>query len=148
MKVNKNHVEKVCTECGKPFITITANQVTCSPECSASRHRKHIKKYNKARAVMKQKNCVVCGEKFETTHYAKLTCSKECSDAYHKEQVKAWHKNKNKTKTGKANTNPEIKQSTKSNRETLAEEARKAKELGMSYGMYKAMKRMEGECYE
>lgn len=152
MKVNKNHVEKVCTECGKTFITITAIQVTCSPECSASRHRKHNKKYNKARAVMKQKNCVVCGEKFETTHPSKLTCSKECSDAYHKEQVKAWHKNKNKnkTKTGKANTNPETKtkQSTKSNGEALAEEARKAKELGMSYGMYKAMKLMEGECYE
>ena len=146
--MNKNHVEKVCTECGKTFITITAVQVTCSPECSASRHRKHNKKYNKARAVIKQKNCVVCGEKFETTHYAKLTCSKECSDAYHKEQVKAWHKNKNKT--GKANTNPETKtkQSTKSNGEALAEEARKAKELGMSYGMYKAMKLMEGECYE
>lgn len=148
MKVNKNHVEKVCTECGKPFITITAIQATCSPECSASRHRKHNKKYNKARTVMKQKNCVVCGEKFETTHPSKLTCSKECSDTYHKEQVKAWYKNK--TKTGKANTNPETKtkQSTKSNRETLAEEARKAKELGMSYGMYKAMKLMEGECYE
>ena len=144
--MNKNHVEKVCTECGKPFITITAIQVTCSPTCSASRHRKHNKKYNKARAVMKQKNCVVCGEKFETTHPSKLTCSKECSDAYHKEQVKAWHKNKNKT--GQANTNPETKQSTKSNGEALAEEARKAKELGMSYGMYKAMKLMEGECYE
>lgn len=143
--MNKNHVEKVCTECGKSFITITAVQVTCSPECSASRHRKHNKKYNKARAVIKQKSCVICGEKFETTRSLKLTCSKECSDVYHRKQVKAWHKNK--TKTGKANTNPKTKtkQSTKYNRETLTEEARKARELGVSYGMYKAMNWQKGE---
>lgn len=141
--MNKNHVEKVCTECGKTFITITAVQVTCSPECSASRHRKHNEKYKKARAVIKQKSCVICGEKFETTRSLKLTCSKECSDVYHRKQAKAWHKNK----TGKASANPKTKtkQSTKHNRETLAEEARKARELGVSYGMYKAMNWQKGE---
>lgn len=126
--------KKICIECGKIFIPRTSVQSICSPECSKNRRRKQNKKYNEAKATTKHRICVVCGKEFETNHATKLTCSRECSDINHKE----WYKN-NKKKGNNVKPRKSIKQNVTPKISELAEDARKAKELGMSYGMYKAL---------
>lgn len=135
--MNKNNAEKICVECGNPFTPKNARQVVCSPTCSENRHRKQNKKYSEAKAIIKHRVCIVCGKEFETKHGTKLTCSKECSDIYHKNQVMEWHK----TNKGKTYSRPKPKRTPTSNREALVEDAKKARELGISYGMYVAMNR-------
>lgn len=139
--MSKKQNVKICLECGSAFVPKNARQVVCSPTCSENRHRKQNKKYREAKKIARRPTCAVCGKEFETTHKTKITCSEECSKIYHKE----WARERSRTHSKKF-AEPKAKQIAVSG--ALAEEARKAKELGMSYGMYKAMKLMEGECYE
>jgi hypothetical protein len=40
--------DKLCSECHKPFVSATANQKTCTPECSEARE-KRMKKASRTR---------------------------------------------------------------------------------------------------
>ena len=144
--MNKHNVERICAHCGKLFITKRIRQLTCSSECSEAKGKEYRKNYYKSKPKANiLKNCVICGNVFETTHVRATLCSDACKRKYHLRKNKECY-DRNKHKWGKSNKkSQDIKVS---NADLIAEDARKAKELGMSYGMYKAMKLMEGECYK
>lgn len=136
--MGKSNVEKECVICGKLFIPKTANQKCCSPECSDKR----IKQYNVERYREQnnctgsyERTCVVCWKKFITNHPRKITCSNECSVIRHNESNRiSYRNNKHIVKSRNKNI---------SNSKKLSNDALEARNLGVSYGTYVAMKYME-----
>lgn len=129
---------KTCVICEKMFETKTSRQLCCSPECSNEHHRRYCIKHAKI-AIAKTKVCVICGEEFETTHSRKITCSEQCGRENHRrnsvENSKKWYARK------KIERNNSVKKDTGS----LADDVREARKIGVSYGIYKAMKQMKGD---
>ena len=82
--------------------------------------------------------CRCCGAKFTASRRSQIFCSKECRTRYHQSGVKS-PANINTKK--KAEKKKELTKAQKQKRFT--DEVVKAKELGMSYGQYKALKYIE-----
>lgn len=74
------------------------------------------------------KQCECCGKEFNAKYKEAKYCSRECSNKYYS----AFCKERNAKRKKEA---LEEKQA----RKRLAEDARKAREMKMSYGQYKAM---------
>lgn len=77
---------------------------------------------------MQTKKCEVCGKAYETTITRKKTCSEECSKELHRRRKKNNKKIKKEEKEKKI-----------TNAKLLEDDVKKAKEMGISYGMYKAL---------
>lgn len=80
---------------------------------------------------MHYKKCDYCKKDFYAANHNKKYCSKECMKAAQKERDKARYEEKKK----------ELE------RPTLTEINRRAREAGMSYGQYVAMKYKEEHCH-
>lgn len=128
---------KNCIICGKQFTAKTKAHVTCSKPCRVVYKKK--KQKEKRHPKVYTKVCVTCGNSFETTYSTKLACSKECGDKYHKKHAK---EHRTKLKNEKEN---EKSKNFEKNASALSDDALEARNLGVSYGMYVAMKYMEGQ---
>lgn len=152
-----NRIERICANCGKTFTTTQGARICCSLECGEARNRE-LAKLRYERKPKKEpkkyfKNCSICGNAFETTQPRACLCSSECKREYQRIKQKEYAKRRKAERVREVREVREDRRNKPkapkvSNANLIAEDNRKAKELGMSYGMYKAMKLMEGECYE
>lgn len=83
-----------------------------------------------ASTKIKIKVCENCGKSFETVHYQQKFCCKTCYEISHREMERLrardyYQHSKSKSKTRKNKNVDKV--------------AKKAKELGMSYGQYTAL---------
>lgn len=147
-------IERICAHCGKTFTTTQGARICCSLECGEARNREFAKlRYE--RKLKKEpkkyfKNCSICENAFETTQPRACLCSSECKREYQRIKQKEYVKRRKAERVREVREVREDRRNKPkvpkvSNTSLIAEDDRKAKELGMSYGMYKAMKRMEGE---
>ena len=120
-----------CVTCGNNFETKTKVHITCSEQCRIVYRRK--KKKEKRKGKMQVKKCETCGKTFETTMTRKKTCSEECSRELHKIRCRNYSPTKKNERKKEDNA------------KLISDDARKARELGVSYGMYKAMNWQKGE---
>ena len=86
---------------------------------------------------MNKKRCEICKKEFETKHPNRLTCSQKCSKELHRIRNREY---KRQSKGGKK----VVRKNEALNTKLIVDDARKARELGISYGMYKAMNWQRG----
>lgn len=126
-------VERICSECGKPFIATVASKLTCSKECSEIRRLKRVEEKNtRAREATKArigiKICATCGKNFSPNHSSKVCCSTECQRIRERKMVRESLKSARQNSTNKP----------KSTEKQIIDINAKAKEMGMTYGQYVA----------
>ena len=110
-----------CKRCGKPFKRIHGQQAYCSKECRLIVNRERASANRKTKGSV-EKKCECCGKTFVQTGHARKYCTDECAREMKRSQMKVVHSKKEKPKK----------------KNTLREINKKAKEHGMSYGMYVA----------
>jgi len=69
-------IQRICPECGQPFVSSYRQQVCCSPACAELR-RLRIRRERSA-AKQTKHTCVVCGEEFWTAFAQQVCCSPTC----------------------------------------------------------------------
>lgn len=115
---------KTCEHCKKVFETDISKQIYCSKKCSVDDYReKHRKEKEKI-----IKKCVICGEVFEADRETAVCCSEHCRAIRKKLREQA--------KTPKRKT---------TNTQKLVEDAKKAREAGLTYGQWQARQYTERE---
>ena len=117
--------KRICGHCGKVFVTMSKTRYVCK-DCDAVRAEKS-RRVKQSDAVCKGENtrtrqCVVCARMFDVVGQEKM-----CPSCREYEQEK-------RDTREKALRRPH-------NPQTLAEMAKAARALGVSYGQYSAMKR-------
>ena len=117
--------KRICGHCGKVFVTMSKTRYVCK-DCDAVRAEKS-RRVKQSDAVCKEENtrtrqCVVCARMFDVVGQEKM-----CPSCREYEQEK-------RDTREKALRRPH-------NPQTLAEMAKAARALGVSYGQYSAMKR-------
>nr|DAX49096.1 MAG TPA: Thaumarchaeal output domain 1 [Caudoviricetes sp.] len=117
--------KRICGHCGKVFVTMSKTRYVCK-DCDAVRAEKS-RRVKQSDAVCKEENtrtrqCVVCARMFDVVGQEKM-----CPSCREYEQEK-------RDTSEKALRRPH-------NPQTLAEMAKAARALGVSYGQYSAMKR-------
>lgn len=138
-------IERICAHCGKTFTTTQGARICCSLECGEARNREFAKLRYERKPKKYFKNCSICGNAFETTQPRACLCSSECKREYQRIKQKEYAKRR---KAERVREVREVREDRRkkpkapkvSNANLIAEDDRRAKELGMSYGMYKAMK--------
>lgn len=113
--------DRICNVCSKIYTPKVHQQRTCSPSCSKIWHKRQCSKRQKERII--KKICAECGAEFETNNRNKLTCSSTCA-AKRSANNKKYYQRRAKTEGKK--------------KEKLAEIAKQAKQVGLSYGQYVA----------
>lgn len=106
--------------------------------------RDAVGKINEGISMTEVKKCIICGSEFQPKKKTQICCKRECSlkrnyqlnrenyRDYYKYQMAEKQKSKKKAK----------KEKPKTNTEKIIEIDRLAKEAGMSYGQYEALKYM------
>lgn len=117
--------KRICGHCGNVFVTTSKTRYVCK-DCDAVRAEKS-RRVRQSDAVCKEENtrtrqCVVCARMFDVVGQEKM-----CPSCREYEQEK-------RDTREKALRRPH-------NPQTLAEMAKAARALGVSYGQYSAMKR-------
>lgn len=117
--------KRICGHCGKVFVTTSKTRYVCK-DCDAVRAEKS-RRVKQSDVVCKEENtrtrqCVVCARMFDVVGQEKM-----CPSCREYEQEK-------RDTREKALRRPH-------NPQTLAEMAKAARALGVSYGQYSAMKR-------
>ena len=117
--------KRICGHCGNVFVTTSKTRYVCK-DCDAVRAEKS-RRVKQSDAVCKEENthtrqCVVCARMFDVVGQEKM-----CPSCREYEQEK-------RDTREKALRRPH-------NPQTLAEMAKAARALGVSYGQYSAMKR-------
>lgn len=117
--------KRICGHCGKVFVTMSKTRYVCK-DCDAVRAEKS-RRVKQSDAVCKEENtrtrqCVVCARMFDVVGQEKM-----CPSCREYEQ----EKRDTSEKALRRPHNPQI----------LAEMAKAARALGVSYGQYSAMKR-------
>ena len=118
--------KRICGHCGKVFVTMSKTRYVCK-DCDAVRAEKS-RRVKQSDAVCKEENtrtrqCVVCARMFDVVGQEKKMCP----------SCREYEQEKRDTRE-KALRRPH-------NPQTLAEMAKAARALGVSYGQYSAMKR-------
>ena len=115
---------KICEYCKNTFEAGAGRQIYCSKKCAIESYReKHRKEKEK-----NIKNCVICGEFFEADRETAVYCSDHCRAIGKKLREQA--------KTPRRKT---------TNTQKLAEDAKKAREAGLTYGQWQARQYAERE---
>lgn len=140
--------EKTCVECGAP-LPRHCSVICLNPEC----HRKHRNRLKReirgGRPPMKKggpivmKTCPVCGKEYRSLNARQIYCSKECYSKDIREKAKEEREKYNPPK--KVSEMDRLKALTKAQilKEDRARVAREAREAGMSYGKYVALKNLQ-----
>lgn len=118
-----------CKECGKVFVPVK-RAVFCSEGCRKEYKRKYSAELARlAREREKEKlgtrECDICGKEFKPRYLRQVSCSKECQKLRHSWSATLWQQQIEE----KSRRIPD-------NVPSIAETARKAREAGLSYGMY------------
>ena len=89
--------ERFCSQCGKSFSPIKADNIFCSRRCyRKSYYREHLMEYRRSRiirlmnkkdAILERKECNECKEFFKTSIKAKIYCSIKCRKIKHNRMV-------------------------------------------------------------
>ena len=124
-------VERICSECGKPFIATVASKLTCSKECSEIRRLKRVEEKNvRAREATKArigiKICATCGKKFAPNHSSKVCCSPACQKERERKMAREGWRSTGQTAAKKP----------RSTEKQIIDINAKAKAMGLSYGQY------------
>lgn len=115
---------KICECCKKQFETDTKRTIYCSKKCCQDAYRE--RRYTEKEKIIKQ--CVVCGEFFEADRETAVCCSDHCRAIRKKLREQA--------KTPKRKT---------TNTQKLVEDAKKAREAGLTYGKWQERQYTERE---
>ena len=140
---------KNCCICGKEFLA-ERNRISCSPECSAERKRQVTreaarKQAKKVSVTNRICICKWCGKEYARTKTS-LYCSEECARFMSREKSKAYNQRKRDELKmyGTVSIAPNAQLAKKRHHEAeITATAAAAKDAGMSYGQYVAMKYME-----
>lgn len=131
---------RICKECGKKFTTEVPNKEVHSEECYEAYRRRYMKEYNRKKSTVKKKEygiCIICGETFEKKTKAQKTCSEVCREEKQRRDAKERNERNKERKREKRAKERERKRK-KKGLSGLAEDNKKAREMGLSYGYYKA----------
>lgn len=129
---------RICKECGKKFTTEVPNKEFHSEECYDVYRRRYMKEYNRKKSEEKKKEygiCIICGETFEKKTKAQKTCSEVCREEKHNRDAKVRNERR---KERRKETRAKERKRKKKGLSGLAEDNKKAREMGLSYGYYKA----------
>lgn len=84
--------EKVCENCGKPFITDKSNKRFCCRNCKNKNKNKRIRKWIRYDNVEYTTECKICGKTFTTKYSDKIYCD-DCKQEVKKLQDKRFRDN-------------------------------------------------------
>lgn len=130
---------KICTYCGKTFVTYDRRVKLCSAKCRSMAHKEaqdrgNLKKNMQRKAEtqnrLKPKACAVCNKTFIPRSERQVCCCTACQNIRTKQQQRDWGKEPAKQEPEKL---------------SLAEIDRIAKAHGMTYGQYILLKQQELE---
>ncbi len=135
--------KKKCEICGKEFTTYTRKAKYCSDECrKVAKSRYNVeanrKKVAKTRERLGTRICLICGKEFEPRNCTMVTCNPSCTRERHK-MLKVELRKEQKE---------EQKKKKREKKEPMWKVNEKARAMGLSYGQYELMKRMEAQKKE
>ena len=141
-------MEKICPYCREKFTTSNICKIYCSAECKIAANNEKArgrKRPEQKKTTLIEKVCVNCGKKFLTTKPNKKLCSDKCAAERSEKQKRLHSSPALKKERKKISAVQRLMKNYHS--PTLDESIRRADELGISYGKYKAFL-MLGKTFE